>query len=183
MAVATQNTFWSRLLIEWWRWQEDPIKVFPLYNKILNYWFPPTKDYDTSPKWSIPDSRKTTNFIAFVTEHHQHPFLLVEIKPPSDFQLDLRHGAAISQVIQCLDEIGAKQSAYADWLYAISAIGKRWRACYTLKGKGSKGVTKVNSLRSANQECWNPDITYIKCFLGSSSEHCWDNQRLYYLVM
>ena len=89
-------------------------KFFLLYNKFSNHWFPPTKDYDTSPKWSIPDFRKTTNFIAVVTEHHQHPFLLVEIKPPSDFQLDLRCNAAISPVIQCLDEIGAKQSAYAD---------------------------------------------------------------------
>jgi hypothetical protein len=50
-------------------------------------------------------------------------------------------------------------------LYAISAIGKRWRACYTLKGKSSegghpvKGVAVKNSLRSPHPECWNPDIT------------------------
>jgi hypothetical protein len=50
-------------------------------------------------------------------------------------------------------------------LYAISAIGKRWRACYALKGNGSKGgrsvkgIAAANSLRSTKEDCWNPDIT------------------------
>ena len=50
-------------------------------------------------------------------------------------------------------------------LYAISAIGKRWRACYALKGNGSiggqpvKGVAEESSFWSANSECWNADIT------------------------
>lgn len=90
--------------------------------------------------------------------------LLVEIKPPSDFQLDLGRNVAISQVIQRLDEIGPNNQ-HTERLYAISAIGKRWRACYTLKGSDSesgqpvKGVAEVGSLRSANPKCWNPDIT------------------------
>ena len=29
---------------------------YPLYNKILNYWFPPTDGYDVSPQWTIPDT-------------------------------------------------------------------------------------------------------------------------------
>ena len=88
----------------------------------------------------------------------------MEIKPPSDFQLDSGRAAAIDQVINCLDEIGPN-NLHADWLYAISAIGKRWRACYALKGQSSKGgqpvkgIAAKNSLRSANAECWNPDIT------------------------
>jgi len=139
---------------------------FPLYNKILNYWFPLTEDYDVSPWWSIPDSTGTTSFtIAFVIEYHQHPLLLVEIKPPSDFQSDSGRNTAISQVIQRLDEIGPTNQ-HADQLYAISAIGKKWRACYALKGKGSeggqsvKGVAKSDeSLRSSSRDCWNPDIT------------------------
>jgi Ubiquitin family len=82
-------------------------KFFPLYDKILNYWFPPTEGYDVSPQWSIPDSRKTVDFtITFVIEYHEHPLLLVEIKPPSDFQLDSGRNNAIFQVIQHLDEIG-----------------------------------------------------------------------------
>jgi hypothetical protein len=50
-------------------------------------------------------------------------------------------------------------------LYAISAFGKRWRACFALKGNGSeggravKGVAEVNSLKSGKPGCWNPDIT------------------------
>ena len=50
-------------------------------------------------------------------------------------------------------------------MYAISAIGKRWTACYVLKGESSeygkpvKGIAKVSSLRSPDQECWDPDIT------------------------
>jgi hypothetical protein len=58
-------------------------------------------------------------------------------------------GAAIVQVIQ--GEIGPNNQ-HIDRLYAISAIGKRWRACYALKGNGSKGgqpVAEVYSLRSA----------------------------------
>jgi len=140
-------------------------KFYPLYDKILNYWFPPTEGYDVSPQWSIPGSRKTVDFsITFVIEHHQHPFLLVDIRPPVDFQLESGRDAAIIQVICHLDEIGPNNQ-HSDRLYAISAIGKRWRACYALKGNGSKGgqpvkgVAEANSLRSSNPGCWNPDIT------------------------
>jgi hypothetical protein len=44
-------------------------------------------------------------------------------------------------------------------------IGKKWRASYVAKGKGSqggqpvKGIAAVNSLRSADPGCWNSDIT------------------------
>ena len=45
-------------------------KSYPLYNMILNHWFPATDGYDVSPKWSIPDSRKTVDFtVTFVIEH------------------------------------------------------------------------------------------------------------------
>jgi hypothetical protein len=140
-------------------------KFYPLYNKILNYWFPATEGYDVSPQWTIPESRKTVDFtVTFIIKHDQWPLLLVEIKPPSDFQLALGRDAAAVQIIQCLDEIGLNNQ-HADWLYAISAIGKRWRACYALKGNGSKGgqpvkgVAQAKSLRSAKLECWDPDIT------------------------
>lgn len=74
-------------------------KYYPLYDKILNYWFPPTEGYDVSPQWSIPDTTKTVDFtITFVIEHHQQPLLLVEIKPPSDFKLDSGRDAAVIQV-------------------------------------------------------------------------------------
>jgi hypothetical protein len=140
-------------------------EFYPLYNDILNHWFPPADGYGVCPKWPIPESRKTFDFsITFVIEHHQHPLLLVEIKPASDFQLDSGRLAAIVQVIQRLDEIGPNNQ-HADRLYAISAIGKRWRACYALKGNGSesgqpvRGVAEADSLISAKPECWNADIT------------------------
>jgi len=137
---------------------------FPLYDKILNYWFPP-EDYDVSPHWSIPDIEQSADStINFVIAHNQHPLLLVEIKPPSDFQLASGRSVAIAEVIHHLHEIGPSNQ-HADRLYAISAIGKRWRACYTLKGTNStgcqpvKGVAAVTSLKSDHPECWNPDIT------------------------
>jgi len=50
-------------------------------------------------------------------------------------------------------------------LYAISAIGKRWRVCYVRRGNGSKGgqpvkgIAETTSLRSDSPQCWNLDIT------------------------
>ena len=138
-------------------------KFYPLYNKILNYWFPAADGYDVSPHWTIPGSRTHDNStIAFVIEHHQHPFLLVDINPPSDLYLGT--GGTMAQFLQHLDWIGP-DNQHADQLYAICAIGKRWKACYALKGNGSagarpvKGVAKVNSLKSCKPDCWNPDIT------------------------
>jgi hypothetical protein len=140
-------------------------KFYPLYNKILYYWFPPTEGYDICPQWSIPDCRRSEDFtIAFVIEHHHHPLLLIEIEPPSSFRFYSGPGLAISHVLARLDEIGPTNQ-HADRLYAISAIGKKWRACYTLKGNGSeggkpvKGVAQVASLKSAKPNCWNADIT------------------------
>ncbi|KAK0230086.1 hypothetical protein IW262DRAFT_1336364 [Armillaria fumosa] len=137
---------------------------YPLYDKILNYWFPPTEGFDVCPQWVIPDTRKAVDFaIAFVIELHHHPLLLVEVKPPSDFHVDSGRDSAIIQIIQHLDTIGPTNQQL-DRLYAISAIGKRWRACYALKGTSSKRgqpvsyVAEANSLRSADPQCWNPDI-------------------------
>jgi hypothetical protein len=135
---------------------------YPLYNKILLYWFPPTEGYDVAPYWDIPDSKKKK--ITFVILHGRHPLLLVDVKAPSDFKSDLKRRAAFKQVVQLLDEIGPRNQ-HADRLYAISAIGKRWRACYTLKGKGSgdgqpvNTVAEVSSFNSADEACWDPDIT------------------------
>jgi hypothetical protein len=82
-------------------------EFYSLYNTILNYWFPSTEGYAICPRWQIPNSTKIEDLtITFVIKHHQHPFLLMEIKPPSDFQLDSGRAAAIVQVINCLDEIG-----------------------------------------------------------------------------
>ncbi len=41
-------------------------KFHPLYDKILNYWFPPTDGFDVSPQYVISDNRKAADFaIAF----------------------------------------------------------------------------------------------------------------------
>ena len=140
-------------------------KFFSLYDKILNYRFPPSEGVDVCPQWLVSDSRRLDDFTtSFAIELNQHPLLLVEIKPSSDFQYDSGCNGAILQVLNCLDEIGPK-NLHADRLYAISAIGKRWRACFSLKGNSSQGgqpvmgVTKKLSLSSAHPECWNPDIT------------------------
>ncbi|KAI0280425.1 ubiquitin-related domain-containing protein [Russula aff. rugulosa BPL654] len=117
-------------------------KFFPLYDKILNYWFPPSEGFDVCPQWTIPNSKNADDrSITFVIEHHQHPFLLVDIMPPSKFQLHSGRRAATFRPLCHLNDIGPN-NLHADRLYAISAIGKRWRACYALCGK-----------------CWNLDIT------------------------
>jgi len=142
----------------------DEHKFFSLYDKILNYWFPPTEGYDVCLKWFIPPENCTINV---VIEHDHHPLLLIEIKPPSEFQSDPGRSIAINEVINHLDEIGPK-NLHLDQLYGISAVGKRWRACYILKGMNSesaqpvKGIAIKNSLgkwRSGHPECWNADIT------------------------
>ncbi len=82
---------------------------------------------------------------------------------PLDFHSDLTCSAAIGQVIEHLNVVGPTNQ-YADHLYAISAIGKKWRACYALKGKGSEDghpvldVAPADSLNAASPDCWNAEI-------------------------
>ena len=95
----------------------------PLYNKILFYWFPPC------PQWVISEPEITNYTLTFVIEHDRHPLLLNDIKPPSDFKFQSGRNIALNEVLQCLEEMGPKNH-HADRLYAISAIGERWRANY-----------------------------------------------------
>ena len=138
-----------------------------LWNKILCYWFSATDPLLVSPHWIIPDSTVTEdrhiNFVIQRPGPTEPPLLIVEVKPPHDFHVDQKREAAITQITKRLDVIGLT-NPYPR-LYAISAIGKRWRVSYVAKGKGSKGgqpvkgIAAVNSLRSADQDCWNPDVT------------------------
>ena len=136
-----------------------------LYLVILRYWFSSADGYQVSPHWLVPDATKD-RYITFVVERRRSqepPLLLLEVKPPSDFHVDRKREAAITQITKQLDVIGP--SSQHPRLYAISALGKRWRAIYTASGQGSKGgqpvkgIAAVNSLRSADPDCWNPDIT------------------------
>ncbi|KAH9072103.1 hypothetical protein EDB83DRAFT_2361199 [Lactarius deliciosus] len=139
-------------------------KFNPLYDKILFYWFPPSDGYTICPRWTIPDPPTNNRTITLVIEHQHQPLLLIDVKSPSGFHLDLKRQGAISQMKQYFDELGPTNQR-VERLYAISAIGKRWRAGYATKGMGSKGaqpvrgVASVNSLKSAGPDCWNPDIT------------------------
>jgi hypothetical protein len=142
--------------------EESKNTFYALYLTLFSYWFPPNEGYDVVHGWPIPDSMSS---ITFVIEQHpsRRVLLLIEVNAPSKFQLDGARLFANSLVLQRLDEIG--ENIQADRLYAISTFGKRWRACYTLKGNGSAGakpvlgVGEVNSLKSAEPNCWNPDIT------------------------
>ncbi|KAH9166324.1 hypothetical protein EDB89DRAFT_222314 [Lactarius sanguifluus] len=139
-------------------------KFFPLYDNILDYWFPPVNGYDICPYW-MPDSTSDEDFIVtLVIEYKGRPFLLLEVNPPCDFRLDSGREGAINQFMELFDEVGPS-NGHAERLYAISAIGERWRAGYVTKGNGSegghpvKGIAEVNSLKSAGPNCWNPDVT------------------------
>jgi len=142
-------------------------KFHALYIDILAYWFPSNKGYSVFPHWNFTDSTITNGqYITYVITPRrcpEHPLLLLEVKPPSDFHLDQKREVAITEITKWLDVIGPTNPHPR--LYAISVVGKRWRVNYVTKGKGSrggrpvKGIAMVNSLRSADQECWNPDIT------------------------
>ncbi|KAH9036389.1 hypothetical protein EDB85DRAFT_2086888 [Lactarius pseudohatsudake] len=139
-------------------------KFFPLYDNILDYWFPPAHGYDICPHW-LPDSTTDEDFnVTLVIEYKERPFLLLEIKPPCDFHRDSGREGAINQIMELFDEVGPNNE-HTERLYAISAIGKRWRAGYVTMGNGSegghpvKGIAKVNSLNSADPDCWNPDVS------------------------
>jgi hypothetical protein len=141
------------------------MKYYTLFTKILMYWFPLSERYHICPQWRIPGSKRTVDLtITFVIAHNESPLLLVEVKAPSHFHSTSRRCSAIKQITRRLDTIGP-MNMHADRLYAISAIGKRWRACYAFKGKTSKGgqptkgIAAINSLRSPNPACWNPDVT------------------------
>ena len=131
---------------------------FPLYNVILLYWFPGADGYHVCPHWAVPVPSKTVKFVSYIIEHQGRPLLLLEVKPASDFHLDSGRVKAISQVIQRLVEIGPTNQD-VQRLYAISAIGKKWRVGYVTKGNGSrggqpvKGVAKLSSLRSSDARC------------------------------
>jgi hypothetical protein len=145
--------------------ETDESKFYPLYDKILNHLFPPSEGFDIWLQWEIPGASKSVDFaVMFPIENHRRPLLLVEVRPPSDFPFISGRRLAIAEVLRHVDEVGPKNQ-HADRLYAISAIGKKWRACYTPKGKDStdgqvvNGVGAVTSLESNDAECWNPDIT------------------------
>ena len=136
-----------------------------LWNKILRYWFPAAKPLDVSLYWITPHTTKDRRISFVIHRSMEPPLLIVEVKPPYDFHVDQKREAAITQITERLDVIGPT-NLYPR-LYAISAIGKRWRVSYVAKGKGSKGgqpvkgIAAVNSLRSADQDCWNPDVTSV----------------------
>jgi hypothetical protein len=138
---------------------------YGLWNQILIYWFPPLAEYDVSPHWIIPDRTITKDrHINFVIQRPQQPpLLLLEVKPPSDFHVDQKREAAIAQITERLNVIGPTNPHPR--LYAISAVGKRWRVSYVAKGEGSKGgqpvkgIAAVNPLTSADPDCWNPGMT------------------------
>ena len=143
---------------------------YPLHSMILNYWFPRAEGYVLCPFSLIPGASRIgatdpeDYTISFVIKRHQQPLLLFEVRPPTDFHVTWRRESAIRQIGHRLDAIGPTNQQ-AGRLYAISTIGKRWRAIYAAQGKGSrggrsvKGIAPVNSLRSADPECWNEDIT------------------------
>ena len=141
-------------------------RSFIVYDKILKYWFP-ADHYDVCPSWVIPDtslhgSNDSEDYtISFAITRQQQPLLLLDVGAPSNFQATWVRESAIRQIIYYLDVVGPTNQQ-AERLYAISAVGKKWRAVYVGKGKGSrgvKGIATVNSLRSADLECWNEDIT------------------------
>lgn len=88
----------------------------------------------------------------------------MEIKPPAAAELESSRAEALYQIINRLDEVGPTNT-HIDRLYAISALGKKWRACYALKGTGSSSGRSVaiagcpNSLSGHDVENWADDIT------------------------
>jgi hypothetical protein len=80
-----------------------------------------------------------------------HPLLLLEVRYLSSEEF------SIIDFIEKLNEIGPTNQ-YAERLYDISVIGKRWRTVYVVSEKGKradeglafKGITQVSVLKSGN---------------------------------
>lgn len=143
---------------------------YPLYDKLLNLWFPASEDFDVAPQWTIPGSKKSVDFaVTFAIQFQEKPILLVEVKPPSAVAVESTRMEAIAQVLSLLDEVGPTNTSL-DRLYAISALGKRWRACYATKGSTSQSGRSVaitgssNTLRGHEVENWAPDIVSEESF-------------------
>jgi hypothetical protein len=137
-------------------------KFYGLYNMILNHMFPPAENYIINPQWTVPNSRKTIDYtitalIEQEDEVRECPLLLVEIKAPSHIHSRSRRSNAIVQLMEHLDDVGPGNQ-HTDWLYAISAIGKQWRAYYAFCGRTSaggqavRGITEGRSLRGHSPE-------------------------------
>ncbi|KAJ7601195.1 hypothetical protein C8J56DRAFT_769097, partial [Mycena floridula] len=142
----------------------DKSRYYGLYNKILNYWFPPEEGFDVNPQWKLPQRRQSIDFVvSFTIMHNSFPLILVENKPGFDFRLDSARERAMEQIIQRLDDLGPLNHHF-ERLYAIQTFGKKWRAAYAFRGRGSTGGQPVRdiaerpSLRSPNKECWNDNI-------------------------
>ncbi|KAN0137157.1 hypothetical protein V8E53_005154 [Lactarius tabidus] len=144
---------------------------YPFYDKLLNHLFP-GDHYDVCPQWQIPNTRFTVDFTVRVRNDPGNlPLLLVEIKPPSHFHSVSRRRYAMEQVIRRLDQVGPTNQ-HAQRLYAISAIGLRWRASYarmnngSRNGRGVRNIAAISSLRSAALGCWSPNITSEPSFIA-----------------
>jgi hypothetical protein len=114
---------------------------YALHLKILVYWFPPEDGYEVAPHWLIPNTTKD-RYITYVIKrlHGLHLLLLlVEVKPPSDFHLDQKREAAITQITKRLDEIGPTNPHPR--LYAISAIGKSGEPFMLRKAREARVVS------------------------------------------
>jgi hypothetical protein len=65
-------------------------KFHALYLNILSYWFPSADGYHVFPHWPVPDATEDRHisFVIKLPPWEEPPFLLLEVKPPSDFHLD-----------------------------------------------------------------------------------------------
>ena len=125
-------------------------KSFPLYVKILTYWFP-ADPYDVCPCWVVPDtslhgSNNCEDYtISFVITCQRQPLLLLDAGFSSDFQATWARESANRQIIYYLDVVGLTNQ-HADRLYAISAVGKKWRAMYSMGSHGGRSVKGIAEL-------------------------------------
>jgi len=116
-------------------------KFHALYIDILAYWFPSNKGYSVFPHWNFTDSTITNGqYITYVITPRrcpEHPLLLLEVKPPSDFHLDQKREVAITEITKWLDVIGPTNPHPR--LYAISRCWEKVEGELCYEGQGKQG--------------------------------------------
>ncbi|KAL4072445.1 hypothetical protein V8B97DRAFT_366986 [Scleroderma yunnanense] len=118
---------------------------YPFYTALLHEWSPPEQGFGAWPQRNIPGTRMLVDFaVTGFIAGDDRPLLIVEVKPPSAFSQRSGRKGTITQILRRLDH-------HIDRIYAVSVIGKRWRACWVRRGGTGQGAVAVRGVAPSNR--------------------------------
>jgi hypothetical protein len=135
---------------------------YGVYNAILGHWFPVEERYAVSPQWDPNPAQKKHKALDFAVLYRGRPILLIEIKPPHFITTDSARHLALQQIRSRIDVV-CPTVTWAESLYAVSIIGKDWRALCCPAGRrcGMAIPFQLDAESSATSNarvCWTEDI-------------------------